>query len=157
MKKLIILICIIFVLATFVNAQACGWGRGQISVFNEKSEPIKNFKIVFYELRGFDWSNKKKITRVELSENGWDIFLTESVAEDFIKNKEPFSYSWDDDREVVFYKENTYNYRTLENAGNTVLVKISAKEYENFYFISPVFLGCYYYNKITMKKKQEIK
>jgi hypothetical protein len=153
MKKLVLLICVTCLSVTFAKAQACGWGHGQIAVFNQKNKPIKKFKITFYELQGFDFTNKTKVTRVEYQANGWDIYLTKTEAEDFIKGKEPFSYEWDSDKKIVYYEGNIYNYRTIENSGKTVLAKISAKRYENYYFISPVFRGCSYYNRITLKKK----
>jgi len=152
MKKFAFLFFIISFTATFAQAQACGWGRGTIAVFDEQNNPITNFKISFYSLGNFDLSNKTKVQRVEYQLNGWDIYLNRKEAEDFIKDKEPTTQEWDSDSKIVYYKENTYNYRTMENGGGSPIVKISAEGYENFYFISPVFLGCGYYNKIVLKK-----
>ena len=114
----------------------------------------------FYFLENFDLSDRKKIIRNKDVSNAWDIFLTRKEAEKYIADKSPFSafaeiYGIDEKEinSVIFYRDNTYNYRTMGKGYSPLLVKISAHRYKNFYFISPVLAACAYYNKITLKKK----
>ncbi len=153
MKKFSCLLFVICLLSVFAKAQACGYGQGRISVFNGKDQPLNKFKITFYDVDGFDFSNKPKVIRAEFIGNGWDIYLDKKEAESFIKKRKPFTNEWFSDPKIVYYKDNTFNYRTLENGGALVITKITAKSYHNFYFISPVFSGCFYGNKIILKKK----
>ena len=160
LKLYFLLLLYIFIFTVNGFAQACGFGHGRFEVIGTKAEPIKNFIVNFYSTEGFDLSDKKKVIRVENEGNGWDIYPTEKDAEKFIAGKSPFNvYSSmfrTEDKEkadsIIFYKDNFYNYRTIELYGTPFLVKISAKDYENFYFISPVFGGCYYQREVTMSR-----
>lgn len=153
MKILLFLTCLLCFLNSFAEAQACGYGRGQITVFDEKKLPIKKFKVTFYDLNGFDYSDKPKVVRNQQVRNGWDVYIKDEEAEAFIKGKKAFEYNWFSDPEIVYYKDNTYNYRTIENGGAPVITQVSARGYKSFYFISPVFSDCGYFNQITLMKK----
>lgn len=160
-KASLLFISFILIFPASGIAQLCTFGRGQIEVVNKKKEPVKDFKVDFYSLENFDLSNRKKIMRVEYVSNAWDIFLTRKEAEKYIAEKSAFNVFSErfqlDEKEkkdsVIYYRDNIYNYRTLLNFAAPVLIKISARKYKKFYFISPAFSGCYYYNKITLKKK----
>ena len=161
MLKLYLLISLcIFVFTANGFAQACGYGRGKFEVVGNKAKPITNFGVTFYAAEDFDLSGRKEITNGKKAGNGWSIYLTEKEAEKFIADRSPFNINlFISDKEkadsIIFYKDNFYNYRTRELYGNLFLVKISAKDYKNFYFISPALGGCEYYNLISLTSSRK--
>lgn len=160
LKLCFLLSLFIFIFTIDGFAQACSFGQGKFEVIDNKAKPVKNFSVNFYSAEDFDLSGKKKVIRAKNEGNGWNIYLTEKDAEKFIAGKSPFNiYSFILDEEkadsIIFFKDNFYNYRTKELYGTPFLVKISAKDYENFYFISPAFGGCYYYNLISLTRSKK--